>query len=231
MHKPALWTAACFLLASPALSQPDPQPPDPSAAPPPQAPTAPPPGQPPPAQPGQPPAPGQYPPPYYGPPPYYPPPQYYGPPPGSQAPKKRPKTLAYREGEAPPPGYREEERASRGLTIGGSVTFGVMYFFPLYAAIASNFEDDTGWLAVPILGPVIYARQNDCDDDADVCLDGVADFFLTVDALGQLAGAIMLGAGLASRQKIWVREDASLSISPALLGKGQAPGLMAVGHF
>lgn len=147
--------------------------------------------------------PGAYPPPPYGyPPGYYP----YPPPPGYYPygmggyPDLRPHTLPYDESEPPPPGYKLDTRIYRGLVIAGATTFGSLYI--LSAAVGAAFQEDRDGeehapLFAPVIGPFITMGT------ADTSSLGV--FVLILDGVGQAAGVAMFVAGLAAKNKIWVR--------------------------
>lgn len=188
-----------------------------------------PPGQPPPQ--GYPGYPG-YPPPGY-PPPGYPPPgyqpgyyPYYYPPPNAAPP---PRERRYVEGQRIPPGYTVEERVRRGPIIAGSIVFGVPYVLGLLAASADDFPNQSGWLAVPVVGPwvTLVSREETCtngyDDDSDYynydCTDGVQTL-LVLDALMQTTGAALFIWGVSSTKKVLVRDDVALTLTPARVGSG-----------
>ncbi len=205
--------------ARPAPQRPAPAPAAPPAQPPPQGypgyppyPGSPPPGYPPPG----------YPPPGYPPPGYYP---YYYPPPNAAAP---PRERRYVEGQRIPPGYTVEERVRRGPIIAGSIVFGVPYVLGLLAASADDFPNQSGWLAVPVVGPwvTLVSREDTCDgasyDDGDYgydCTDGVQTL-LVLDALMQTTGAALFIWGVSSTKKVLVRDDAAWSLTPARVGSG-----------
>jgi hypothetical protein len=171
-----------------------------------------------------------YPPPPYG----YPPYPYGYPPPGPQA-REAPRELPYQEGEPTPPGYRYEERPRTGLIIAGSLVLGIPYVLGLYGAAAADFENGSGWLAVPAVGPflMIATRDDECDERNDSVGDGlecVGEIYLVtlliLDGMMQTAGAIMLGFGLGSNKKRWVRNDVSLTVAPTLIGSGYGLGML-----
>jgi hypothetical protein len=187
------------------------------------------------APPAQPPPQGYpgYPPPYPGyPPPGYPPPgyapgyyPYYYPPPNAAPP---PRERRYVEGQRIPPGYTVEERVRRGPIIAGSIVFGVPYMLGLLAASADDFPNQSGWLAVPVVGPwvTLVSREDTCDvptydgDDYSYdCTDGVQTL-LVLDALMQTTGAVLFVWGVSSTKKVLVRDDAAWSLTPARVGSG-----------
>jgi hypothetical protein len=197
----------------------------------------PPPGYPPPGYP-----PPGYPPPGYG----YPPPGYGYPPPGAYPPGYYPPAAQqppavnpskWQEGDRVPPGYHVEERARRGMIIGGAITLGVPYIIGLSFASDADFENSSGWLAVPALGPwlMMAFREDQCDDSidrADDCLsDGALRFFLTLDGLAQTAGAILLLVGIVdTKPRLIADEGARIVVTPTRVGS-TGYGLGLQGNF
>jgi hypothetical protein len=190
--------------------------------------------QPPAPQPGQYP-PGQYPPGQY-PPGQYPPGQYppgqYPPPPPPEP--DLPKYKPYRDGQPAPDGYTLEERLKKGPVFAGSIVLGVPYVIGLSVASSNNFENETGWLVVPAIGPwIALATREDCvPDDFNFCdeEDSAIRTLLTLDGLMQTTGTILLIYGLASTSRRYVRNDvASFTITPARIGTGY--GFGAYGTF
>jgi hypothetical protein len=157
-----------------------------------------------------------------------PPPGYYWPPPVASEPPPPPPP--YRDGDPIPPGYRLEESPRKGLVIAGSIVFGTFYGLTLLGASESNFDDGTGYLAIPVLGPVLYARHTDCEGDTDYCTDEVGDFFLTLDALGQATGAALFTLGMVFPKKRLVKDERfSVQIAPHASRSGA--GAVAFGTF
>ena len=180
--------------------------------------SAPPPPQPYPPQ-GQP-----YPP---QPQPYPPPPQYmYPPQPYPQGQYQYPATLPYEEGRPIPQGYHTRTTVRKGLIIGGSITFGVLYLFSLIAADAerqtsarNGSSRELEALYIPGIGPFIAASK--VKDTSSI---------LIIDGVGQCAGLFMFIAGFAFPKTELIRNDlGSLRLAP-LVGKGQS-GLSLVGTF
>ncbi len=207
--------AAVLLGASSAFAQaPPPAEPAPAGAQPQAAPYGAPPPYGAPAPYGQ--QPGYYPPPGYAPPPGYGAPPGYAQPSGTYP--VGPRIMNYEEGQAVPEGYRVEERARRGLIIGGAVTFGVTYILSamvgLVAESADRASGGTGQsyipLYIPLAGPFITIGTSDAK--------GGGVFVLMVDGLAQVAGAAMFIGGLAAPQKKLVRNDVALSVKPIVTG-------------
>jgi hypothetical protein len=207
------------------------------------------PQQAPPAQPAQPAQPGQPPPGY--PPGYYqqaPPPGGYGyypsaPPPGWYY-QQPPATLPYRKDEPIPPGYRLEKRPRTGLIIAGAVVTAVPYFIGLSIASAAKFDNATGFLAIPAIGPwltLAVRDNNNCYDEFN-SVNGVSTSrycpadagvvtLLVLDALVQTTGALLFVIGIASDRELLVRQDvAKLRLTP-LRFNGGGHGLGLRGTF
>jgi hypothetical protein len=138
-----------------------------------------------------------------------------------------------------PAGYHVEERARKGMIIAGSVVLGVPWILGVTIASGYDFENKSGWLVVPALGPwiTIAARDQDticsyagtsitnCPEDNSVRT------MLILDGLTQAAGAIMLVYGLASPKKVITRDFmGSLHFTPARLGKLGYGGVLS-GEF
>jgi hypothetical protein len=170
-----------------------------------------------------------YPPPGYPPPGYYP--GYPYPPPGSQPPARE-REVRYEEGDPVPPGYVVRERPRRGLIISGSIVLGIPYVLGLVSASADNFSNESGWLAVPAIGPwITLASRRGCDsyryseDDASC---RAVRTVLVLDGIMQATGAILFVAGVSSTKKVLVRQEA-WAIAPGHVGSGY--GLVTQGRF
>jgi hypothetical protein len=151
-----------------------------------------------------------------------------------------PARLRYEEGDPIPPGYHVVQRARGGLVIAGTITFSVSYGIALSAAMINDFDDQTHWLAIPVVGPWLMmwdrSRPN-CDSQTgtgcvEESLETVLRFYLAIDAIAQAAGAGMLAFGIAGR-KILVRDDnpyASVRLVPGRIG-AVGYGATLVGRF
>jgi len=185
-----------------------------------------------PAQPAPAPAPAAPPPAYtYAPPPPgytyaypAPPAPAYG---AYPTPLRAPESAPYNGGPVPA-GYHVEERARRGLVVGGAVTLGVPWVLGVTIASGYDFSNQSGWLVVPALGPwiTIAARKNDtiCDyvgsSNSNCSPDNSVRTILILDGLTQAAGTIMFVYGLASPKKVITRDFVgSLHFTPAPMGK------------
>ncbi len=151
--------------------------------------------------------------------------------------RSKPKKLRYVEGEDPPEGYVEVEKRRRALVISGAALFGGTYLFCVLLSEA-NIK-----LAIPILGPMIagFGYEHDQGDDSYPSYDSSDDsdreatmrLYGTFGTLAQTAGVVLFIVGLASKKKIWLRQDiAGLSIqfTPTLVGEN-GTGLGVAGTF
>jgi hypothetical protein len=136
---------------------------------------------------------------------------------------------------AAPPGYHVETRRNTGLVIGGAVTLGAPYFLSAVVASSASRTAEHNWLFVPVIGPWVSLGMHDTcphspGEEAGVCID-LAPAAYVVDGIGQVAGALMLVAGLVDTYPVFVRNGIArsaapsrpmLSIAPAWFGRGTA---------
>jgi hypothetical protein len=132
-----------------------------------------------------------------------------------------PPVLPAYPGMEPPPGYRLESHSNTGLVVGGAVTFGVGYAVAAGYALSHSFDDGTGWLMAPVIGPwvAIGRREFDCSvkganplAEAEHCQQvtqretRVVSLFAAL-GLAQGLGAALLVIGAFDREHEWVRQD------------------------
>jgi hypothetical protein len=153
-----------------------------------------------------------------------------------------PALLPYREGLPIPVGYRVEHRAANGLIYGGLATLVIAYSTAIVVGASAKFEDGTGWLVMPVIGPwaAIGARSYHCKNDpllANQCVSGAFSevqtiAILSADAVVQATGAVLFVAGLASGRDELVRTDlpATVRITPRAVG-ASGFGLGVDGRF
>ncbi len=127
--------------------------------------------------------------------------------------------LPYREGLPVPPGYTVVERPARGLVTAGMVGLGIAYAGALTFGAVEGFKNGTAWLAAPVVGPwgAIGSRTYETCKTSTVelakkCVSNAVKevqivTFLAVDGIGQLAGALVTVAGLASTRQELIRSD------------------------
>lgn len=145
-----------------------------------------------------------------------------------------PEVLPYRSGMKVPAGYRVESRVSTGLVVTGSVTFALAYFMGLGLALNDDFNNGTGWLAVPLAGPwaAIGAREAKCKirndvstperlsgaiSDARRCFDSASEEATTIGLVAgsgiiQVVGLALLVAGVADQTQELVRKPKRLRV-------------------
>ena len=132
---------------------------------------------------------------------------------------------------AVPPGYRVEHRSANGLILGGLATFAVAYGAALVVGAGDGFNNGTGWLVVPVVGPwaAIGARSFHCENDPLKAQQCVKNAFsevqsiaiLSADAVVQATGAVLFLAGLGSGHDELVRTGesaAQLRLLPRVVG-------------
>jgi hypothetical protein len=140
-----------------------------------------------------------------------------------------------------PQGYHVIEEPRRGLVIGGSLSLGIPWVLGATVAVGKDFEDKTGYLMIPAVGPWLMlaaggAKDKSCDETGtDVFCDYERDrsgerALLFLDGMAQVAGAVMLAAGIGYPRKRLVREPTLLSLAPTRMGK-DGYGFGAVGTF
>lgn len=132
-----------------------------------------------------------------------------------------PPVLPYREGVEPPQGYVQSSYRNGALMTGGGLSFGAAYVGGLIYGIGKSFDNGTGWLAVPIIGPwaAIGSRDFKCkssrqvtQSDIDQCVDGALSevtsiTFLAMMGIGQVVGATLFFVGVGDTTEEWVRAD------------------------
>jgi hypothetical protein len=110
-----------------------------------------------------------------------------------------------------PPGFHFEPRPRKGLVIGGSVVFGVLYTATSIPGTIFLIHEPGFWslLVVPGVGPIIVGAP---------MLGGlgiIVGLPLVLDGLAQLAGLGMIIGGLSAReQKLVPNPMPELSVSP-----------------
>jgi hypothetical protein len=146
----------------------------------------------------------------------------------------RPPILPYRHGFPVPPGYEIVKRPATGLLAGGLVGLGIAYTTGVVFAAVNGFENGTGWLAVPIVGPWGAIGSRDYETcrtrtvaEAKACVRNAVKevqviTFFAVDGIGQLAGGLVTLAGLVSSKEELIRSDlvekVQVSVVPPVQG-------------
>lgn len=144
---------------------------------------------------------------------------------------------AYRD-FPPPPGYIEKVQRNAGLITAGTIVFVTTYTLGIGMAAATGFQQQSGWVAAPIIGPFIAAGQRDFECDGtpstpaavEACQrqtisEAGAVAVLAGIGVGHVLGATLLVAGILDRRRFWVREDlVSFNVNV-----GPGGGLLQVG--
>jgi hypothetical protein len=148
-----------------------------------------------------------------------------------------PVDLPYEEGRPPPPGYRLVERPRSGLITSGLIITGVAWGISVTAAAGNDFEDGTGFLVLPVVGPwltIAARRTENCVDTASgtICeaSNSSARAALVLDGLVQTTGAVLFVIGVSSTKKRYLRNDVTLSLQPARIHR-DAYGVSMRGTF
>jgi hypothetical protein len=131
-----------------------------------------------------------------------------------------PPILPYRTGMPVPAGYEVVTRPNSGLITGGAVGLGLTYGVALIVGATEGFENGTGWLAAPLIGPwgAIGARKYECKSatqtvsEAKKCVRAAVGevqiiTVIAVDGIAQLATAVIMLAGALSSHDELVRQD------------------------
>lgn len=141
------------------------------------------------------------------------------------APPDAPPLLPYRDGLPVPNGYSVVDRPETGLVTAGLVGLAVTYGAAVIIAASQGFDNGTGLLAVPVIGPyaAIATREYDCEVDtvsaAKACTADETQIvtLMAVDGLGQTAAVLVAVAGLISTKKELVRNDLiEVTVTPPL---------------
>lgn len=145
--------------------------------------------------------------------------------------KKLPRRLRTIEGQMPPVGYVEVYKKRKGLVIAGSTVFGAVYLASILASVADRT------LLVPIAGPMIAGFRHKKDphlSDSEAKDDIYAVRLVgTLGTIAQTAGVTMFIIGMASKKKMWLRQDVAgvkLQLAPTLIGNN-SPSLGIYGTF
>ncbi|WP_437605880.1 hypothetical protein WMF20_33115 [Sorangium sp. So ce834] len=207
-QRPALGSTTAAPAAPVAPPAPATAPPAPATAPPAPATAPPAPATAPPAPATAPPAPATAPPAPPGGAPMSIPPGYYLLPP--LPPWANPRTIQYEEGDPIPRGYALKTRTDRALVGAGLLTFGISYALSFtvagVATLAEEDFDEFGPLFIPFVGPMIGTVSLDAE--------GAGMFWLTVDAVAQVGGLLLVAAGLAHEEVYLERQFTVSSRSP-----------------
>lgn len=143
-----------------------------------------------------------------------------------------PDTLGFREGMFVPPGYHLSHRPHRAMLVAGLGLLSGAYAFGLVAGAFDAFDNQKGWLFLPVAGPWIASSQRHaCASTAVACQanDGSATVFLAMDGVAQGAGVLTMLLAVAIQEKVLVRNDAHVIVLPSAVAGGA--GITASGSF
>lgn len=142
-------------------------------------------------------------------------------------------TLPYDEGQPIPPGYRLRRSLNKGLIITGSAVLGAPWALGLSIAGNDNFSNQSGWLIVPVVGPLItLATRNNCatHDYYSDCYDDGARGMLILDGLTQAAGFTLMLLGV-TVPKTQLVQSGFVALQLAPIVGPERTGLAALGTF
>lgn len=143
------------------------------------------------------------------------------------APRLLPQEFAYDPDMGVPPGYKVTEQKRLGFIVAGAVTFGSLWVASCVAGgvfLDNNSSSGGAALYVPVAGPWISIGT------LHSSASGTSVLFL--DGLGQIAGAALFIAGMASPQKVLkyqyqsAKLDLTLQPMAGPLTNGAFSGLM-----
>ena len=147
---------------------------------------------------------------------------------------------SWEPGEPIPPGYHPDLRARKDLIVAGAVTLGVFYHLSVLGAflasvrLCPNFSSlgcggasaqdvKTDALLVPVAGPFLQMTQT---------TDGGGNVLNVIDGVAQSAGLAALILGLASPQRVLIRNDsASIRARPVPILTRHTAGVGLVASF
>jgi hypothetical protein len=148
--------------------------------------------------------------------------------------------IPYEDGDTIPAGYRLREQPRRGLIIGGSIMTGIPWVFSVTGAVGNDFEDNSGFLLLPAVGPWLMLATGGASDEECSSPSGLEGYcsgdrsglraILVLNGLVQTAGATMFVLGLKYPRKRLVREDVTVGFAPTPLGR-DGYGVGALGTF
>lgn len=145
---------------------------------------------------------------------------------------------SWEDGDPVPYGYHVREEPRRGLVTAGYIVTAIPYGISAMAALSADFENHSGLLLLPVVGPWMTLGRRDyaeCDNDSPshdglACLaDAFVVMGLIADGMMQVAGATLLLTGYLATTKRLEPNGYSISLLPQPIGTGY--GLGARGTF
>jgi hypothetical protein len=146
-----------------------------------------------------------------------PPPAHFTP--GAPAADVRPPVLPYYQGMPVPPGYKVVTRPATGVITGGAVGLAASYATAVIFGAAQGFDNASGWLAAPIIGPWLAITERNYGQcktanvqEARQCVTQAVHevqyiTFVAVDGVFQMATGFLLLAGALSAKDELLRQD------------------------
>ena len=136
----------------------------------------------------------------------------------------------------------EDGPATTPLVIGG-VALGLPYLTGLGVGAAQGFENGSGWLVAPVIGPwlAMSGRRDPCegasskhefDSDVGKCVaEPLIRGMLVLDGVLQASGAVLLVIGASSHETHIVKKPApSVAAAPTTIGR-DGYGVAVAGRF
>ena len=104
----------------------------------------------------------------------------------------------------------------KGLVISGAIIFGFFYLTSAYVGVNKIDSDRApyGAMLVPVIGPFIVAGAGNFSSSGGIFSESG---FLILDGLIQAGGGAMLLAGIFSKKKVLVRQDAAQVVKPEVI--------------
>lgn len=134
-----------------------------------------------------------------------------------------PPRYRYIEGTPLPEGYHIEERANRGLLVGGAALIAVPYFIGAFGAMSVQGDGNTGYLAIPVIGPwlTLGGRRSNCGEIGepspggfDCFMDEAGKGLLVTSGVMQTLGLGLVTLGLVNTRQYAVADYATVRITP-----------------
>ena len=109
--------------------------------------------------------------------------------------------IPYHNGWPVPPSYHLESRTRKAMVWTGAAMFGGLYLLSLGALTNPGGE----WMLIPIAGPVLWARHQECASPCDDIGTPILTVFL---AGGETVGAALLASGFLFKRQWLVPGEA-----------------------
>jgi hypothetical protein len=143
----------------------------------------------------------------------------------------RPPVLPYYQDMPVPPGYEVVSHPASGLITAGVIGMSISYGTAVIVAATQGFDNATGWLVVPVVGPFVTVAARDYEQcktatvaQARQCVSGAVGevqyiTFAAVDGIFQMASALVILAGAVSSKDELIRQDlVHVKVAPGKTG-------------